>query len=154
QWSQTENLNVVIARPFNHIGPGQDERFAIASFCAQIARISRGLIPPVLRTGNLDVTRDFTDVRDVLRAYLLLLERGRSGEAYNVASGRETSLRDVLDRLLAIADVAASIEVEPNRRRAAEQRRVVADVSKIKRNTDWAARIPLQDTLRTTLDYW
>jgi GDP-4-dehydro-6-deoxy-D-mannose reductase len=154
QWSQTEDLNVVIVRPFNHIGPGQDTRFAIASFAEQIARIARGLIPPIIRTGNLDVTRDFTDVRDVLRAYFSLLEQGRSGEAYNVASGQETRLRDVLDWLLAMAGVTASIEIDSGRRRAAEQRRVVADVSKIKRDANWAAQIPLRDALRVTLNYW
>jgi GDP-4-dehydro-6-deoxy-D-mannose reductase len=154
QWSQTEGLNVVIARPFNHIGPGQDTRFAIASFSEQIARMAQGRVPPVIRTGNLDVTRDFTDVRDVLRAYVALLEHGRAGEAYNVASGRETRLEDALNGLLAMAGISASVELDSARQRAAEQRRVVADVSKIKRDTGWEARVPLRDTLRDILNYW
>lgn len=154
QWSQTEALDVVIARPFNHLGPGQDPRFAVASFCEQIARIQGGRAPAVLRAGNLDVTRDFTDVRDVLRGYFALLERGHAGEAYNVASGRETPLREVIATLLDIAGVQATIETEPSRQRSAEQRRVVADISKVRRDTGWSPRIPLEETLAVTLDYW
>ena len=89
QWSQTGPFEVVMARPFNHIGPGQSERFAISDFAKQIAEIKLGRRPPKLAAGDIDVTRDFTDVRDVVRAYLLLLDKGRSGEAYNVCSGIE-----------------------------------------------------------------
>lgn len=154
QWTQTERFDVVIARPFNHIGPGQDTRFAVASFCEQIARIAAGVAPPQIHVGNLDVTRDLTDVRDVLRAYFALLERGRTAEAYNVASGRETPLEAVLATLLEIAGVDATIVPDPGRVRAAEQRRVVADVGKIKGDTGWAPRIALRQTLAETLDYW
>jgi GDP-4-dehydro-6-deoxy-D-mannose reductase len=154
QWSQTEGVDVVIARPFNHIGPGQDERFAVASFCAQIARIAEGGSAPVLRTGNLDVTRDFTDVRDVLNAYFALLQHGVRGEAYNVASGREVRLRELLERALAIAGVRASIEAESARQRPTEQPRVVADVSRIRSEAHWASRIPLDETLKNTISYW
>ncbi len=154
QWSQTEGLDVVIARPFNHIGPGQDERFAVAAFAAQLARIAAGRAPPRVVTGNLDVTRDFTDVRDVVRAYFALMARGRRGEVYNIGSGRETRLRDVLDRLLALAGVQAEVETDPSRLRADEQKRVVADVRKIARDTGWTARTPLDETLRDTLDDW
>lgn len=154
QWSQTEALDVVIARPFNHLGPGQDARFAVPSFCEQIARIAKGSAPPVIRAGNLDVTRDFTDVKDVLRAYFALLERGRTGEAYNVASGREVLLSGVIATLLEIAGVNASVESDPARQRSAEQRRVAADVSKIRRDTGWSPRIPLRATLEATFDYW
>ena len=154
QWSQTDALDIVIARPFNHLGPGQDARFAIASFCQQIARIQQGLAPPVLSIGNLDVTRDFTDVRDVLRGYFALLEHGRTGEAYNVASGRETALREVIDMLLDIADVEATIQSDPARQRSAEQRRVVANVAKVREHTGWSSRITLRETLSVTLDHW
>jgi GDP-4-dehydro-6-deoxy-D-mannose reductase len=154
QWSQTEGADVVIARPFNHIGPGQDQRFAIASFCRQIANIEAGKAPATLRTGNLDVTRDFADVRDVLRAYYALLERGRTGEAYNVASGREVRLGDALDALLAMSGVDAKLEVDDRRKRSSEQRRVVADIVKIKRDVGWEPRIGLRESLEGTLDYW
>ena len=154
QWSQTERFEVVLARAFNHIGPGQDTRFAIASFAAQIARIRAGREPPVIRTGDLDVTRDLTDVRDVVRAYLALLARGRTGEAYNVGSGRETRLADVLDALISLGGVDVERNVDPARLRADEQRRAVADVRKIAADTGWSASIPLAATLRDMLEDW
>lgn len=154
QWSQTESFEIVIARPFNHIGPGQDTRFAIASFAAQIAQIGAGKAAPRIMTGNLDVTRDLTDVRDVVRAHLALLERGRSGEAYNVGSGRETRIGDVLDILLAESGVRVERIVDSARLRADEQRRAAADVRKIAADTGWRASTPLATTLRDMLEYW
>jgi GDP-4-dehydro-6-deoxy-D-mannose reductase len=154
QWSQTEGLDVVIARPFNHIGPGQDERFAVAAFAAQVARIALGKAPPRILTGNLDVTRDFTDVRDVVRAYFALFAKGRRGEAYNIGSGREARIADVLDRLVELAGVDVEIALDPSRVRAVEQRRVAADVRKIESQTGWVAHTPLEQSLRDALDYW
>jgi GDP-4-dehydro-6-deoxy-D-mannose reductase len=154
QWTQTEGLDVVMARPFNHIGPGQDERFAVAAFAAQVARISAGRADPRVVAGDLEVTRDFTDVRDVVRAYFALLAKGRTGEVYNIGSGRETLLREILDRLLALAGVQADVETDPARLRASEQRRAIADVRKIARDTGWMARTMLDDTLRDTLEDW
>ncbi len=154
QWSQTERLDVTVARPFNHIGPGQDVRFAVASFARQVVRIRAGNAPPRIATGDLDVTRDLTDVRDVVRAYFALLEKGRNGEVYNVGSGRETRLADVLDELLAIAGVAAEIVTDPGRMRSGEQRRAAADVRKIAADTGWSSSIPLSTTLGDMLDDW
>ena len=154
QWSQTEPFEVVTARPFNHIGPGQDTRFAIASFAAQIARIRAGHAAPRIATGNLDVTRDLTDVRDVVHAYLALLDRGRSGEAYNVGSGRETRIADALDTLIAEAGITVDKTIDPARVRAEEQRRAVADVGKIATDTGWSASTPLATTLRDMLEDW
>src|SRR5262249_38977261 len=135
QWSQTKPFEVVIARPFNHIGPGQDARFAVASFARQVARIRRGIAAPVIETGNLDVTRDMTDVRDVIGAYLALLESGLNGEIYNIGSGRETRLGDVLDALVSLAGVKAAVVVDPARVRTDEQRRALADTRKLARDT-------------------
>jgi GDP-4-dehydro-6-deoxy-D-mannose reductase len=154
QWSQTNDLDAVIARPFNHIGPGQDARFVVPSLCRQIARIRDKLAPPVIHAGNVDVTRDFTGVDDVLRAYFCLLVDGAAGEAYNVASGRETRVRDLIDQMLSIAGVEASVQVDAGRVRAFEQRRVVADISKIARHTGWQPQASLRDTLKATLEYW
>ncbi len=151
QWSQTEAIDIVIARPFNHIGPGQDLRFAAPAFARQVVCIRNGLAPPRILTGDLEVTRDLTDVRDVAAAYLRLLESGRAGEVYNVGSGRETPMRDVLNGLLGIAGVDAEIVVDPQRLRPDEQRRALADVSKIERDTGWCAAIPLDTTLRDML---
>jgi GDP-4-dehydro-6-deoxy-D-mannose reductase len=154
QWSQTERIGVILSRSFNHVGPGQDARFAIASFARQVARIRAGKAPPRIETGSLDVTRDVTDVRDVVRAYLALLERGRPGEIYNVGSGVETRLADVLDALLEYAGVAVERVIDPGRLRADEQRRAVADVRKIAADTGWTASIPLAKTLHDVLDDW
>jgi GDP-4-dehydro-6-deoxy-D-mannose reductase len=154
QWSETERLDVVIARPFNHIGPGQDARFAVASFARQIALIAAGLAPPRLSTGDLDVTRDFTDVRDVVDAYVALFASGRTAEVYNVGTGRETRVGDVLARLIAIAGVKVETTTDPARIRPDEQRRAVADVTKIGNDTGWHAATPLDRTLEDTLEYW
>ena len=152
QWAQTERLDVVLARSFNHIGPGQDIRFAVASFAQQLTAIRRGIRAPRIVTGNLDVTRDLTDVRDVVGAYVSLLERGHTGEVYNVGSGRETRLADVLDMLVSLAGVTPEIVTDPARVRSDEQRRAVADVRKIAAETGWAASTPLARTLTDMLD--
>ena len=154
QWSQTEGLDAVIARPFNHIGRGQDERFVVASFAKQIAAIRLGRAPARIVCGNLDVTRDLTDVRDVVAAYVALIENGHAGEAYNVGSGREVGIRDVLVRLLGLAGVDAEIKTDTARIRADEQLRVCADVLRIRADTGWASRITLDEALLEILDYW
>ena len=154
QWSQTERLDAVVARSFNHVGPGQDTRFAIASFARQVARIAQGLEPPRIVTGDLEVTRDLTDVRDVVRAYLALLDHGRAGEVYNVGSGRESRLSDVLNALLDAAGVGAEVVRDPGRIREGEQRRAAADVRKIATDTGWSSSIPLSTTLGDMLDDW
>ncbi len=154
QWSQTERFDIVVARSFNHIGPGQDTRFAVASFASQVAAIRARATPPRITTGDLDVTRDLTDVRDVVRAYFALLARGQSGETYNVGSGRETRLADVLDQLIALAGVEVEKRVDPTRLRSDEQRRACADVRKIARDTGWSAATPLSVTLTDMLEDW
>jgi GDP-4-dehydro-6-deoxy-D-mannose reductase len=152
EWSQSESLDVVIARPFNHIGPRQDERFAVASFARQVARIADGDAEPRIMTGDLDVTRDLTDVRDVVHAYMALLDRGGAGEVFNVGSGCETRLRDVLDQLIAYAGVRADVVPDPLRARPSQQRRAAADIRKITRETGWEPRIPLSSTLANMVD--
>lgn len=154
QWSQGGSFEIVLARPFNQIGPGQDARFVVAAFAEQVARIRAGKAPPTMRVGNLDVTRDLSDVRDVARAYLRLVDAGRNGAVYNVASGRETCIRDVLETLLELAGVRAEITVDPARLRADEQRRAVADVKQIELDTGWRATTPLAASLTAVLDDW
>lgn len=144
--------DVVIARSFNHIGPHQSERFAVASFAAQLARIARGA-PPQLRVGDLTAARDFLDVRDVVEAYLALA-RSRSTplrtgcEVYNVCSGRAVAIRDVLRELIAIARVPVEVREDPERMRASETPLTVGDPSKLRERTGWAPKIPLVQTLR------
>jgi GDP-4-dehydro-6-deoxy-D-mannose reductase len=151
QWSQTHSFRVVLTRPFNQIGPGQNLQFAIAGFARQIVDIRRGRRAPILVTGDLDVTRDFTDVRDVVHAYHMLLTKGRNGEIYNICSGRERSLRSIVDTLLRIAGVQAEIEVDADRLRPREQRRMVGDPRKIRDFIGWVPEIDLETTLTEIL---
>lgn len=153
QWSQTGPFEVVVARPFNHVGPGQDARFAVADFARQVQRIRAGLAKPELTVGDVDVTRDFTDVRDVVRAYRLLLERGRNGVAYNVCCGVERSLREVVQALAAAAGVTLRIAVDPQRLRPAEQRRMCGDFGRLRDATGWQPAIPFERTVADILDH-
>lgn len=147
-------FEVVVARPFNHIGPGQSARFVVADCARQIANIRRGQSPPVIHVGDIDTTRDFTDVRDVARAYVSLLERGQSGEAYNVCSGVERSIRSVLDRLLELAGVRAEVRPDPQRYRQEDRRRMFGSYDKLHKDTGWTPQIPWEHTLQSILDYW
>lgn len=154
QWSQTAQFEIVMARPFNHIGPGQSPQFAISNFAKQIVEIERGVRTPVLRVGDIDVTRDFTDVRDVVLAYEALLHRGVNGTAYNICSGVERSLRDVIERLSALAGIDTTVLQESGRLRPAEQRRVCGSRELIHRDTGWKPRIPIEKALTDLLMYW
>lgn len=154
QWARTHGLQVVIARPFNHTGPGQRPEFAPPGFARDAVAIARGLKEPRLAVGDLDVTRDYLDVRDVVDAYVRLLERGVAGEIYNVCSGRELRLDDMLDSLLALAGVQAAKVRDPARMRPAEQRRMCGDNRKLIAATGWQARHPLQETLAQLVGHW
>lgn len=154
QWSQTGPFEVVMARPFNHIGAGQEPSFAMSDFARQIAEISVGKRPPLLQVGNIDVSRDFTDVSDVLSAYELLLARGQNGEIYNVCSGVERSVRSMLERLLEIAGVSAEIVSDPARFRPADQPRVCGSHEKLTLHTGWQPTVPMDETLLNLYHYW
>lgn len=145
-------LDVVRTRSFAHAGPGQAPRFALPSWADQIAAAERGEAEPVIRVGNLDVTRDLADVRDVARAYAALIERGRRGEAYNVARGEGVRLSEVVRRLAAMARVPVRIEVDPARVRPADVPWLVADVTRLREHTGWAPAVPLDETLASVLD--
>jgi GDP-4-dehydro-6-deoxy-D-mannose reductase len=151
QWSQTEGIKIVLSRPFNQIGPGQDTRFAIADFARQIAEIRLGKRSPVLITGDIDVTRDFTDVRDAVRAYHLLLETGKNGETYNICTGQDRSVRALIEEMFRIAGIDAELRPDPSRLRPVEQRRMAGDPGKIREQSGWVAEIPLRKTLSDIL---
>lgn len=144
-------LEVVIARSFNHTGPGQDVRFALPSFALQLARMRRGEAEPVLHVGNLQVRRDMADVRDVVTAYLLLATRGENGGVFNVCTGEAPPLRALVERLVALSGVAARIEVDPSRLRAVETPLLLGCASRL-RALGWAPRIPLDRTLADLLE--
>ena len=154
QWSQTEGLDAVMTRSFNHIGPGQSDRFAVSDFARQVAEIRKGRQEPVIRAGDIDVTRDFTDVRDVVRVYLLLLDHGRKGETYNVCSGVEHSLRALVTRLLELAGVEARVEQDPSRLRRAEQRRMCGSNEKLRLDTGWAPEHSMDASLADIINDW
>ncbi|HET6275259.1 MAG TPA: GDP-mannose 4,6-dehydratase [Candidatus Cybelea sp.] len=139
--------DVVIARAFNHIGPGQREHFAIASFAAQLARIAAGA-PPQLFVGNLEVARDFLDVRDVAAAYIALARKGEQGEVYNVCSGAAVTIRDVLRELIGIARVPVEVREDAVRVRAVEIPVSVGNPEKLRARTGWAPRMTLMQSLR------
>ncbi len=154
QYARCHELPIVRVRPFNHIGPAQSPRFAIAHFAHQIALIERGDQPPVLHVGNLWAERDFTDVRDVARAYALLLERGVPGEVYNLGSGRTFSIKTCLDRLLALSRVEIAIETDPALVRKVETATMQVDIRALQRATSWAPAYSIDQTLADTLNYW
>ena len=149
-----DHLDVVVARPFNHIGPGQGPGFAIASFARQIALAESGAAPPLLRVGNLETHRDITDVRDVAAAYEALMARGRAGRAYNVCSGHTHCIRELLDALRRRSTVDIAVETDPARFRPADVPVVRGDATRIHDELDWAPRIPIDQTLADTLDDW
>ena len=145
-------LKTVIVRPFNHIGPGQDIQFVVASFAAQLAKRRVGLESGPMQTGDLSVTRDFTDVRDIVRAYAMLLEKGAPGEIYNLGSGVEVSLQAVLDTLIEISGTNTFSEVDSARLRPGEQKRMCAETSKVRAIIDWVPTRKLRETLKDCFD--
>jgi GDP-4-dehydro-6-deoxy-D-mannose reductase len=151
-YARSYGLDVVVTRAFNHIGPGQDERFAVAGFAAQLARVAEGVAAEV-RVGNLESRRDFLDVRDVCAAYVSLLEgRGTSGELYNVASGTARSLKEVLRRLITIAGVGVEVREDRARMRPSDIPLSVGDAAKLRAATGWSPSISLMSALRAVYD--
>jgi GDP-4-dehydro-6-deoxy-D-mannose reductase len=153
-WAGTEAMDLIIARSFNHIGPGQSTRFALADFAKAIAEMKLGRRPPLLEVGDLDVTRDFTDVRDVVKAYLLLLQAGKGGQTYNVCSGKERHLNETVLQLGKLAKIDVQIKVDPSRLRKASQRRAVGSHSKLTQDTGWQPVITWEQTLNDMLDHF
>jgi GDP-4-dehydro-6-deoxy-D-mannose reductase len=154
QWSRAHGLDVVRLRPFNHTGPGQAPEFVCADFARQVVAVERGVQPPHIEVGNLDVARDFTDVRDVVRAYLLAWEHGRSGEAYNVCSGTPRTPRQILAELLRLSGVHAEPVVRPERQRAIDVPVVYGDAAALRAVAGWVPEVAWEQTLRDLLDDW
>jgi GDP-4-dehydro-6-deoxy-D-mannose reductase len=144
----------LIARAFNHLGPRQDPWFAASGFARRIADIEAGRWEPQMSVGNLDARRDLTDVRDTVRAYQLILERGTPERPYNVCTGRAVAIRELLDMLLARARVPIRIRIDPTRYRPNDLPLVVGDPGRIRDELGWRAEIPLERTLDDLLEYW
>jgi GDP-4-dehydro-6-deoxy-D-mannose reductase len=153
QYFLGRQLPVVRVRPFNHIGPRQSRRFVAASFASQIAAIEAGRQPPVLKVGNLAARRDFTDVRDIVRAYALVLELGELGEVYNIGTGRSRTIAEMLAALLSLATVKIAVEPDPTRLRPVDLPDLVCDATRLRRRTGWQPRIAWEQTLSDLLDH-
>jgi len=150
-------LSITVTRSFNHSGPRQSPGFFVPAVARQIARIEAGLEPPVVRVGNLDAKRDFLDVRDVVRAYQLLLEAEPAGDNFrvvNVASGEARVIQSLLDALVALSHVPLSVETDPARVRPLDLPECTGDSSLLQTLTGWQSAVPLNQTLADTLDYW
>jgi GDP-4-dehydro-6-deoxy-D-mannose reductase len=154
QYFQSYGLKVVRTRGFNHTGPRRGEVFVSSNFARQLAEIEAGVREPVIHVGNLDAVRDFTDVRDMVRAYWLAATRGKPGEAYNIASGRGITIRELLDTLVGLSSSQPEVRVDPTRLRPSDVETLLGDASKFRADTGWEPRIPLQQTLADLLDYW
>lgn len=154
QWARRHGRDVVVARPFNHAGPGQSPDFVVSAFGRQLARIETGAAEPVMRVGDLAPVRDVSDVRDVARGYCALLERGASGEAYNLCSGRGVAIREILEALVAVSGVSVRIETDPARMRRVDLPRLVGSHARATEATGWRPTIPLATTLADVLADW
>lgn len=153
-YARAYDMELVMVRAFNHIGPTQASMFVVADFCRQVAEIEQGMKEPVIYVGNLEAKRDFTDVRDVVRAYALLVKNGVAGETYNVGSGHAIAIRDILDKIISLAKRRIEVKIDANKLRPVDVPIIEADISKIKKLTGWQPEISLEQTIRETLDYW
>ncbi len=153
-YARAYHMDIVMVRAFNHIGPNQAPIFVVADFCRQVAQIEAGKKEAVMSVGNLESMRDFTDVRDVVKAYALLIEKGRSGETYNVGSGHAVSIHQILSMILRHSTVPVHVRQDPARLRPSDIPIIEADIRKIREATGWAPAIPLEQTITETLNYW
>ena len=154
QYFMSYGIQVIRTRAFNHTGPRRGEIFVSSTFAQQIARIEAGLQPPVIKVGNLDAKRDFTDVRDTVKAYLALMEKGDPGEVYNIATGVPVCIRDLLNTLIGMSRKKVEIEIDPSRLRPSDVPILEGDCSKVREKVGWKPEIPFEKTLRDLLDYW
>ena len=153
-YADAYQMDIVSVRAFNHIGPNQTPIFVVADFCKQVAEIEAGLIPPVIHVGNLSAARDFSDVRDVVRAYGLLLQKGKSGETYNVGSGHAITIEEILRRILLQSKITIQVEIDEEKLRPVDVPIIEADISKLQACTGWKPEITLDQTITDVLTYW
>jgi len=154
-YSVAYGLPVFISRSFNHIGPGQSEIFVASDFARQIALIDRGMQEPVIRAGNIECYRDFLDVRDAVKAYFYIINRGNKGQAYNVCSGEKTKISDLLDILISLSETQnIRVEVDSSKLRAIDVKVIYGDNSKLRTHTGWSPEYSLKKSLEDTLGYW
>ncbi len=154
QYGYSYGISAIRVRSFNHIGPGQSDNFVASAFARQIAEIESGLQQPVLKVGNLEAERDYTDVRDMVRAYWLALKYGEPGGVYNIGSGSSVPVQKLLDVLLELSDVQITVEQDPKRLRPSDVSRIVCDPNRILKETGWVPEFTLRESLADVLKYW
>lgn len=146
-------MKLIMVRAFNHIGPMQSKNFVVSDFASKIAEIEKGL-QPVMKVGNIDACRDFTDVRDIVRGYCMLMNNGKIGEIYNIGSGNAYKIRDILDILLSLSSINIKVEIDPDKLRPSDVPIIQCDNSKIVAQVKWMPKYNIKHTLRDILDYW
>jgi len=149
-----DDLNLFLSRSFNHTGPGQLDNFVLSSFARQVAAIKLGQQPPLVSVGNLEVIRDFSDVRDIVSAYIALMEKGECGNIYNIGSGQGYRLQNLLEELIALSGVAIEIQVDPDRLRPADKPSLIADTGKFRAATGWEPQYTISQTLADMIADW
>lgn len=155
QYCQSFGMKIVRTRGFNHDGPRRGDVFVSSNFAKQLVAIEKGKKPPVIHVGNLEARRDFTDVRDIVRAYWLALDGNcEPGEAYNICSGTDYCIQDVLDQLIEMSGVKVEVREDPERLRPSDVPVLLGDASKFNKATGWKPTIPYEQTLKDMLDYW
>lgn len=154
QYFLSDHISVIRIRPFNHTGPRQSPQFAVAAFAKQIAEIEKGKQEPVVKVGNLEAKRDVTDVRDMVKAYALAMEKATPGEVYNIGQDSSHTMQSILDTLLSLSSKEIRVEQDPQRVRPSEIPELLCNSSKFKAATGWKPEIPLEQTLKDTLEYW
>lgn len=152
-YARAYGMGIVMVRAFNHIGVGQSPQFVAADFALQIAEMEAGFREPVMQVGNLMAKRDFSDVRDVVRAYVMLMEKGRAGETYNVGSGHAISIAELLEIMLAQSTVAVEVQQDASRMRPSDVPIIEADITKLREDTGWYPEYTPEETLRTMLNH-
>ena len=153
-YAEAYQMDVMMVRAFNHIGPNQAPIFVVADFCKQVAEMEAGMREPVMQVGNLSAKRDFTDVRDVVRAYGLLVQYGKAGETYNVGSGQAIAIEQILQMIVSKSALDIQIEIDPEKLRPVDVPIIEANTQKLAQMTGWKREISLEQTIQETLDYW
>jgi len=154
QYHQSHGLRVIRTRAFNHEGPRRGEVFVTSNFAKQIAQIELGLQEPVLKVGNLSAQRDWSDVRDVVRAYWLGVQKCTPGEDYVIASGTARTIQSMLDHLLSLSKKQIEVQIDPERLRPSDVDILQGDCTKFKKATGWQPEIPFEKTMQDLLEYW
>ncbi|OGH37520.1 MAG: hypothetical protein A3B44_02915 [Candidatus Levybacteria bacterium RIFCSPLOWO2_01_FULL_38_21] len=154
QYFLSHSLKIIRVRPFNHIGPRQSSHFVVASFAKKIAEIEKKKTEPILLTGNLESKRDFTDVRDMMQAYVLAIEKGKKGDVYNIGSGKSYTIFGILNKILSLSKTKIKVKLDKSLLRPSDNPDLLCNRTKFTNLTGWEPKIPIDKTLKDTLDYW